>query len=294
MKCPQLTILFCMTAAAAAAQSVADGPAFEVASMKVAAPFDALGYRDEGGPGTASPGQWRCANIPLDALIMKAWNLDRFQLSRSSSTDNARYDIVAKVPPGTSRSDVNLMIRRLLMERVSLTVHQESKEQKIREMTIAKGGIKMKPAEQAPSDAPAAAPRLGFDSDGNPQLPPGSPRMVRLATVAGVFIVGRMQGIDDLARTLQASIGQKIIDKTGLTGKYDYTLKLALPATVARSAPNGSAANTAPGAEVPEAGDPGPSLEVAIVEQLGLKLQPAKATVEILVVDRFNRVPTEN
>jgi hypothetical protein len=56
MKRPQLTILFCMTAAAAAAQAVSDGPAFEVASMKIAAPYDKIGYQDKRGPATISPG----------------------------------------------------------------------------------------------------------------------------------------------------------------------------------------------------------------------------------------------
>jgi len=292
VKCPHLTILFCMTAAAAAAQSVADGPVFEVASVKVAAPYDRIGYRDEGGPGTRSPGQWTCTNVPLNALVMKAWNLNGYRLSGPSSMGDARYDIVAKVPPGASREDFNLMIRRLLMERLGLAVHQETKELSVRELVIARGGLKMKPAEAAPTGAPAAGPRLTWDKDRNPQLPPGYPLMTRGATTEGMFLVGRMQGIDELARALPA--GQMVVDKTGLTGKYDYLLEFALPSAAARPVPVADAADAAPVATGPVASTTAPLLESAIVEQLGLQLRPAKAVVDVLVVDRFNKVPTEN
>ena len=75
-----------------------------------------------------------------------------------------------------------------------------------------------------------------------------------------------MQGIDKITSFVERNIGHKVIDKTGLTGKYDYTLDYA-PATVAV--------------------DAGPSFAEAVTEQLGLKLEPKKGKVGVLVIDRF-------
>lgn len=287
-------VLVLESVAARPGQSAETGPAFEVASVKVAAPLG--GVRDEGGPGTASPGQWTCMNMPLNALVIRAWDLNPLLLSAPSSIADARYDIVAKVPPGASRSDFNLMIRRLLIERLGLAVHHERKEQRVQELIVAKGGIKMKAAELAPAgaaDAATAAPQLSFDDRGNPQVPPGHPVEIRFVSTHGFFIVGRMQGIDSLSRALEGRVNQIVLDKTGLTGTYDYTLKLPRPAT-ARPSPAADSTDAPPATAVPEAGTPGESVDSAIVEQLGLQLRSARAVVDFLVVDSFSKVPSEN
>jgi uncharacterized protein (TIGR03435 family) len=305
MKCPQLAILFCMTAAAAAAQSPEAGPAFDVASVRATSPADSAPVtvgnatypsgrvRDDGGPGTSSPGQWTCANIPLSTLIVRAWDLDSRQLANPSSLADARYDIVAKIPPNTSRGDFSLMIRRLLIERIGLAVHHEQKEVNVQELTVAKGGLKMKAAEPAPADAPAVAPRLTWDRDGNPQLPPGRPMLLRPATAQGFLYAGRMQSVGDLAKALAGPQGEMIVDKTGLTGTYDFVLRFGSPIMAAQMA-RMAAAEAAPGAPAAEPAESWPPLAAALVEQLGLQLQPAKTVITVLVVDHFNKTPTEN
>jgi len=303
MKYPQLAILFCVTAAAAAAQSPEAGPAFEVASVRATLPADRAPVevgnamypsgrvRDEGGPGTSSPGQWTCANMDLSTLIVRAWDLDSRQLANPSSLADARYDIVAKIPPNTSRGDFNLMIRRLLIERIGLAVHHDQKEINVQELTVAKSGLKMKTAEPAPADASAVTPRLTWDRDGNPQLPPGRPTLIHAARPQGFVYAGRMQSINDLAKALAGPEGEVVVDKTGLTDKYDFVLKFGSPVISAQTAQR-TAAETTPGA--PEQGESWPPLSSALVEQLGLQLQRAKAVSDILVVDRFSRTPTEN
>ena len=305
MKRPQLVILFCVTAAAAAAQSPEAGPAFEVAAVRATSPADRAPVevgnatypsgrvRDEGGPGTPSPGQWTCANMDLSTLIVRAWDLDSRQLANPSSLADARYDIVAKIPPNTSRGDFNLMIRRLLIERIGLAIHHEQKEISVQELTVAKSGLKMKAAEPAPADASAVTPRLTWDRDGNPQLPPGRPMLIRPARAEGFVYAGRMQSISDLAKALPGPGGELVVDKTGLTGKYDFVLKFGFPVIAAQMAQR-SAAETAPGVSVPEPGESWPPLNSALVEQLGLQLQRAKAVIDVLVVDHFNKTPTEN
>src|ERR1035441_1337732 len=175
--------VFPASVAAAAAQPPQAGPAFEVASVKVAAPSPDLRsgdskngtllfkFRNEGGPGTASPGRWTCTNISLYQLLFIAWTLDAHQLSGPPSMLDARYDVLAKLPPRASRADFNLLIQRLLIERTGLVAPHARNDLDVRGLVIAKGGPKMKPAEAALADAPAVAPRISLDKDGNPWLP---------------------------------------------------------------------------------------------------------------------------
>jgi uncharacterized protein (TIGR03435 family) len=283
------------TAAECPAQPRAAGPSFEVASIKVSAPSTIFNGREKGGPGTESPGQWTCTGLPLSYLLFKAWNLDGpARLSKSSAVDDApRYDIAAKVPPGTNPGDFRLMIQRLLIERLALEVHIESKELNVQELTVAKNGPKMKPAETAPPGVPAPAYRgVSTDSNGNLQLPAGYSMAVVAPTREGGFVIlGRMQGIDGLINQLKAPIGQ-IIDKTGLAGKYDFALKCSGDDLTSAAAPGASGPDGANPQRDPNARFA--CVKSALAEQLGLKLQPAKAMVDVLIVDHFNKVPSEN
>jgi uncharacterized protein (TIGR03435 family) len=291
---PTLVLAMAVLPAAAAAQQAAapappatDGPAFEVASVKAGVPLGAPGFRRVSCPSTPPAGQWTCTNEPLVSLICMAWNLDVRRLSLPPSMGDVRYDIVAKVPAGTSVGDFRLMIQKLLAERIGLVTHHEQREIDVFELVIAKGGLKMKEAEPAPAGGPAT-PRISFDKDRIPQLPPGSAYAVNVANTAGMFTVGRMLGMDEIVRLIPSD--RLIVDKTGLTGKYDFTLRRPLPA------PPGSAAAAASSSNgVPEASEPAAaSVESALEEQLGLRLRPAKLMADLLVVDRFNRTPTED
>src|SRR5581483_8226253 len=105
------------------------GPSFEAASLKLSAPSPIPNGSERGGPGSQWPNQWTCTNMPLSTLISRAWNLDTTtQLSGKADLDTARYDITAKVAPATSQAEFRLMIRHLLLEKLSLAVHIEPKE----------------------------------------------------------------------------------------------------------------------------------------------------------------------
>ena len=222
--------------------------------MKPAAPTDRRGSI-RGGPGTTDPGLFVCTNIPLRALLLRAWALPAFQRSGPRSIETERYDIVAKVPPGASKDDLNRMIRNLLAERLGLVVHLEKKELPIYEMFIAQGGLKMKEAE-----------------------PPGSPHRDEAAGRGVTRVTARMQSITDVLTMMGTWSGRPVVDKTGLAGQYDYTLVFANDAA-------GSADS---------AGDPAPPFLAAIVQQFGLRLESRKGAIDILRVDSFNKVPAEN
>ena len=131
---------------------------FEVASIKPAAP-QAMGRIQgsvDGGPGTPDPGRIRFTDMPLRVLIMRAYDVQSFQVSGPSWMDSQRFDVIAKVPDGATREDARIMLQNLLADRFKLKLHKESKEAAIYELVVAKGGIKMKEAAQTAAAPPKA------------------------------------------------------------------------------------------------------------------------------------------
>ena len=268
----------------------AQSPTFEVASVKTAAPSERPIYLMKGGPGTPDPGQLTCSDVPLQVLIMRAYNVKIYQLSSARSLQNDHYDIVAKVPPGATEQQFRLMLQNLLAERIGLKVRHEARDLLVYEMVVAKGGIKMKPAE---AGTPVALPAddggrrggapMTTDKDGKPQIAAGRATRAIIPLSANlVRISARMQGAEEIRGMMENRSGHPVTDKSGLTGKYDFNLDFAWDA-VAYGAPD----NAAPA-------EPAPDFLTAIQDQLGLKLEPKKGPVDMLIVESWNKVPTEN
>ncbi len=252
---------------------------FEAASFKVAARGEDMAG-EHGGPGTEAPGRWTCGNVSLKNLIMRAWNLQRFEISGPSSLDTERYDVAAKLPPGTSMADFRSMIQHLLKERLALVVHFESRDDPIYELVIAKSGLKMKKAEAPPGNEDTRTPFFQRDADGKPQIPAGRPMTFHASFTRGVVTqFGRMQTIQDLIETFEPAARRRIVDRTGLEGIYDYRFEWTLPSHDDTTG---------------EASAPGSPLLQALQEELGLKLVPKLSRVEILVVDSFRKSPVDN
>jgi len=242
---------------------------FEVVSVKPAAP-DARGMRCTGGPGTSDPGLLRCDNYSLSFLVMMAYNLRSFQLAAPSWMDSARYDVVAKIPPGADRRQFGLMQQRLLAERFGLQAHFEKKDMTVYELTVAKGGPKLKESQEPAAEKPEAAWR-----------PPAFGPPVR--TMARVNLTG--ESMADLANFLSNQLGQPVMDATGLRGRYDYALSFLME-------PGGRAAG--PEAADGSAPEFGVSLIDAVRDELGLRLEKKKGQAEVMVVDHAEKVPVEN
>jgi uncharacterized protein (TIGR03435 family) len=204
------------------------------------------------------------------------------------------------------------MIQRLLAERLGLVVHHEAREQTVYEMAIAKGGLKLKDAEPAPASGPPPDPaaaadgrpptiHLGQDKNGNPQLPPGRPLALVMSSGGVVRVMARMQSMSAILDTLERHISHPVVDKSGLTGKYNYTLEYAsvnapsvgmAPTASPDALPGGGAA---PGNAAPnDASIPAAPFLVAVEQQFGLKLVPTKAPVDTLFVDSFHKLPVAN
>jgi uncharacterized protein (TIGR03435 family) len=256
-------------AAAAWAQPAAERSTFEVASVKRSAK-QGMTTRMSGGPGTSDPGRFRATNAELSMLVMRAYGIQYDQLIGPAWMDKTQFDIAANVPPGTTSEELRKMLQNLLAERFRMQVHRETRVLPVYELTVAKNGPKLKrAAEGSGTDdfVPGSGPRP-MDRDNFPILPPGRSNIACRYGPDGGRCTFRKVSVEVLAQRLSgptmAGVGRRVVDKTGLTGAYDFTLYFR---------PN----------EGPESDAPG--IEQAVQEQLGLKLISSKASIDMLVID---------
>lgn len=275
------SILALMIAAISALSQTAGParPSFEVASIK--------------GNSTARPhvgdepgGRFIATGAPLTVLIGYAYpgTLVDFS-SKPAWVDTDLWDIEAKAPEGSvpprtripdfTKPDVmNLMVQSLLEDRFQIKTHRETREVSMYEVTAAKSGVKMKLSEdQTPPAPPDGPPRPGT-------APRGAMRMAR-----GDFL-GSAVSMENVVLMIGQLTGRRTIDKTGVTGLYDFHLQWA-PDTFSAPLPFEPRGITAP--PPPPADPAGPSLITAIEEQLGLTLRSTKGPVEVLIIDRLQR-----
>jgi len=208
-----------------------------------------------------------------------------------------KYDVAAKVPLGATKDDLKVMLQNLLKERFKLAFHHIIKDFPVYELTIAKGGLKLK-ENTDPNLQPSRPgdPRMPLDRNGFPQLPPGTAGMVSAPVNGLTHMTARGMPVSIVVGRLGAQLGAvtgpntyapgRILDKTGLTGKYDFNLEYA----------GGSRIGAALSLPTSADGEPsgGLSFVDAIEKQLGLKLTKTNAPVDVLVIDHAEKTPTEN
>jgi uncharacterized protein (TIGR03435 family) len=279
-----------LVTAAAAAPALAQSdtrPAFAVATIKKnTTGADAQSMRLQPG------GRLVVTNQPLRRLILFAYVLQPQQLTGGPAwLDSDRFDIVAQAegdlsptPPGGPPGTPQLMMQRLLAERFGLVVHTESRELPVYALALARSdgrlGPRIKPAAvdclalmtKVPGGVPVQAPQL---PDGRPACGArrdGTGRVTAGGTSMLMFATQLLTGQSDLL----------VVDRTGLTGAYDFDYEYAADGPGRGDGPN-------PATAVADR----PSLFTALEEQLGLKLQPTRAPIDVLVVDQVTP-PTEN
>ncbi|MEO8368986.1 MAG: TIGR03435 family protein [Candidatus Solibacter sp.] len=290
---------------------------FEVASVKVSTPPPAAngGMRMAmrigctGGPGSSSPGQYTCSNANVGVLIREAYNLKNYQLPNFNVSDGNRYDIAAKIPAGSSKEQVRTMLQNLLAERFKLTYHLEKKEMQVYDLVLGKNGVKMKvsPPEEPPPTAAAGGPAsppppLDGPRQSPPMGPDGFPVMAARRNSSSISMMGNggtrvstndatMQAI---TMFLSNQLGRPVTDNTGLTGKYDYVLTFSREGMEGMGGPSITLTGVVGGvAGAPPPSD-APTIFAAVQEQLGLKLEQKKGSVDIFIVDHVEKNPVEN
>ncbi len=153
-------------------------------------------------------------------------------------------------------------------------------------------------AVAATAEQPGNPPTLEKDADGWPVFPPGRPAIQLWGNYGTPMarVAARMKSVGDLLQLLAGTnqVDRPIVDKTGLTGIYDFTVTF-LPRNAIEVNPNAPPEPPAAQANAADtAREPAPDLDAALATQLGLKLVSTKGPVKVLVVDRVNDKPTDN
>jgi uncharacterized protein (TIGR03435 family) len=206
-------------------------------------------------------------NHTLKTLIEAAYDLTPRAISGGPDwTDSDRYDILAGTP-GEVQPNLDeqmSMLRKLLTDRFKLTFHREQKEFSIYALTVAKNGPKLK--ESA--------------------APDGQPDLVNVVLPNRIWLPARNSTIAQFASMMQrAVLDRPVVDKTGLSAKYDFDLEWADD----ESQFGGLLRKRASADDGPDK----PDLFAAVQQQLGLRLEAAKGPIEVLVIDKVAR-PSEN
>jgi uncharacterized protein (TIGR03435 family) len=242
-----------LTSCWAFAQSADQRPAFDVASVRP----DKTTAAPSIGPARGNQ-TFIARNMPLLWLIGEAYRVSNGQISGlPEALSSERYDIEAKMERPTGRDQMMKLLRTLLEDRFKLVVRHETKELKVHVLVVANNGAK-----------------LDENQDG---------AEFAIRKVNGNKTVYHNMPMSLFANVLSGAVDDSVIDKTGLSGAYDFTLEY-----VRERLGQGVLEGREP------APDPnGPSLYTALQEQLGLKLESRKEKVDILVVDHIER-PSPN
>jgi uncharacterized protein (TIGR03435 family) len=261
--------------------AVTSGPTFEVASVrpnKSGEPFVRLGIQ----PG----GRYTATNVPLRLLIRDAYQVQDFQIIGAPDWVNSdRFDIVAKaegdVPPsapGGPPGPIQFMLRALLAERFNLTMHSEQRELSIYALVLARADGKLGP-QLRPAAVDCAAVMATRRGGPPPAAPQPGERMPCGMRIGPGQLTGGSLPLSQLASTLSPFVQRVVVDRTGLSGNFDFDLTWT-PDQIPQGPPP-------PGApQLPPIDPGGPSILTAVQEQLGLRLDSARGPVEVFVIDR--------
>src|SRR5262245_14907412 len=250
------------------------------------------------------PTSFNMTNLPLRILITQAYRLSGYQLVGGPSwLDSDRFDIVAKAPEGSRPDQVPLMLRGLLADRFKLKVHAETRETQVYALVLARDDGKLGPKLSKTTDdcekilaerrATAAAARAG--GAGPVPFTPPAPNEKPVCTINmsttpvpnGLPLLnfrGGGQPMQMLVNQISSFLNKRVVDKTGLTGLYDFQLQFSMGTQLPLTTQAPATGTTTPTAPI----DDGPTMFDA-VRELGLKLDSERGPVEHLVIDSVER-----
>jgi uncharacterized protein (TIGR03435 family) len=272
--------VFCVMSLPLGAQTApATAPAFEVASIKANHSADRRMMMD-----MAPGGRLNATNLSVRQLIVTAYRIKDSQLSGGPAwIDSEHYDISAKAEGPATPEQLQLMMQTLLADRFKLSLRHETKEMPVYALVVAKDGPKLhenKEAEKAREEAKSDAVKPG-----SANAPGAKGQFMRMGRG---LLSAQGAPLNTLADSLSRLLGRVVLDKTGLTGLYDFELKWTPDESQAQMFKGPDGGDSAP---PPDAS--GPTIFTALQEQLGLKLESQKGPVEVFVIDHVEK-PTEN
>lgn len=226
--------------------------AFEVATVK---PVD-VGLKAGRMFKMDGPHRWTATNFTLKNLVALAYDLNPRTISGGPDWFDSQKFVIEAVTPGDAkptRVEQMQMLRALVVERFKLTFHRQDKEFSIYELTVAKGGPKLKPTA----------------------MPDAEPQLFGVVYPDRIQVPARNVSMDDFVAMLQrATLDRPTVNKTELPGRFDFDLTFAQDESEYEG-------------QVPKAPEDtqSPPLFTAVQEQLGLRLVATRGTVSALVVD---------
>jgi len=254
----------------ARAQLSHKGPVSAIALAETTPPFDVISIKLHN-PATDLPNEqsfnmsfhddmFTASNVPLEMLVEFAYDIKSDQISGlSGPVSSAHFDIEAKVlapdggtPPKLTDGEMQAKLIPLLTERFHFKAHLQPKTLPVYDLVVQRGGPKIKLSQAERTDSSW---NLNGSNDDK-------------------VLSAKSASMADLAQALSGEVHRKVIDKTGLTGSADITLKWTDDVAA-------------------EQGGNVISIFTALQEQLGLKLQSAKGPVDTLIIDHIE-MPSEN
>jgi uncharacterized protein (TIGR03435 family) len=193
-------------------------------------------------------------NVSLRSMITSAYKIKDYQLTGPDWLKTEHFDVTAKAKFGTPDDALMPMMQTLLIERFKLEIHRESKDFPVYALVAAKGGFRLKPVD------PAGGSSTNSNSDDK----------------GGILEVER-GSLARLAEWLSSRVDRPVLDMSGIAGVFTFKLQFSR-----ESEKNDN--------DTPKY----PIVPLAIQEQLGLRLEKRNSPIELLVVDRAEKVPVEN
>jgi uncharacterized protein (TIGR03435 family) len=285
-----------LLALAGIAVSLQAQPQFEVASIRPSEPIAAQGVT----AGVHIDGaQVRCVLLSLKDYLRMAYKVKDYQIQGPDWMASERFDIVAKIPDGATAGQIPEMVGALLADRFQMKMHRDSKEFAVYGLVVGKDGPKLK---ASPADSPSEGADAGK----------GTVNVVAAASTTGTVIdlgkgssisisytnnriEGKKVTVAGFADMLARFTDKPVVDMTQIQGTYDFALEFSpedFRAMIIRAAVIAGAVlppealkllDSAPGDSMPNA-----------LETVGLKLEPRKAPLEVLVIDRMEKAPSDN
>jgi len=266
-------------------------PEFEVASIKPSpqqAPNQAaVGIHIDGA-------QFRSSFFALKDYLGVAYRVRTNQITAPDWASTDKFDIAAKIPAGVNTDQIPEMLQALLEDRFQLKAHRETKEFPVYALVPAKGGLKIAALPPDPDDA---APNRAFDVSAS-----GSAAGVTINFGKGSsFSLGNNKfsiqklTLAEFANSLSRFADRTVVDMTHAPGKYTFEVEMTpedYRAMLIRSAINAGITLPPQALQLLE-GQSGESLFMAL-QNIGLKVEARKAPLEVLIVDRATKAPTEN
>jgi uncharacterized protein (TIGR03435 family) len=257
--------LFLFLAVSALAQNP-PAPAFDVASVKINQQYVSEDVQTWSRKIDATPGNLTMRNVSMFDLIKWAYHVYKYQIvlpsgfefrSRGEAMlDSVRYDVLAKSSKSAPEDEMRPMLQALLADRFKLALHRETRTLSVYAIVEAKGGHKMRPSQLTKAEEGKQ------DSQGGNIV-----RGVSVEELAGEFADSR-------------DFNTPVVDTTGLKGRFDFEINIR------KHIPQFT-----PGAPPPDVLS---IIQEALQQEIGLKLEPRKMPVEVLVIERIEKTPVEN